>query len=328
MSTKKDRSTKDSAEDAESQQMPLTPAKRFARLAGWMSFGIVCLVFFTLLKLPEDRIKAYIDGSIAVALAEKGVSFNATGGQVSFLFGLSYTMKDITLSLPPLNSPVHIDKIQVSPSLLSLLFLRYSGKIWIENGKGELNGSFSIKNSEFSVSYKIKNLELQKLGLLPLLAGFQAAATVDGAGSFSGDYANLTSLDGNAALTLTQISLEPQSIAGFSVPQLSISDAVAEVKTEKGKATIKTFRLGKPNPSKTGAIDDIQGAILGDITFAKQVELSQLNLKMHFTFSENILKSFVLLDALLGSGKQADGSYSFNLTGPMVAPMPSPGGAP
>ena len=198
--------------------------------------------------------------------------------------------------------------------------------MWITNGKGELNGSFSIKNTQFSLSYKANKLELQKLGILPFVAGVQIAATVGGSGSFSGDSSNLSSLDGEAALTLTQINLEPQSIAGFSIPQLSVSDAVAEIKAEKGKAVIKTFRVGKASPSKSG-IDDIQGAITGDITLAKQLEASQVNLKLHFTFSENILKSFVLLDALLGAGKQPDGSYSFTLTGPLMSPIPVPTGS-
>ncbi|MEO5970985.1 MAG: type II secretion system protein GspN [Bdellovibrionia bacterium] len=305
-------------------EIVLSPAKRIGRLVGWISFGFLCLIFFTLLKLPEDRIKAYIDGNIAAVLAERGISFTATEGRLSFLFGLSYAMKDITLNFPPPSTPVHIDKLEISPSILPLLFSTYSGKMWIGNGKGELSGSFSLKKTQFSLSYKSKKLELQKLGILPYVAGVQVAATVDGSGTFSGDSANLSSLEGEAALTLTQISLEPQSIAGFSVPQLSVSDAIAEIKADKGKAVIKSFRIGKPSPSKSGVVDDIQGAIAGDITLAKQLEASQINLKLHFTFSENIMKSFVLLDALLGAGKQPDGSYSFVLTGPLMSPIPAP----
>jgi type II secretion system protein N len=317
----------DLVSDVPEQEINLSPTKRFAKIAGWISFGILCLTFFTLLKLPEDRLKAYIDGNIAAALAEKGISFIATEGRLSFLFGLSYTMKDVTLNFPPPSSQVHIDKIEISPSLLPLILSTYSGKMWIENGKGELSGSFSIKKTQFSLSYKAKKLELQKLGIMPFVAGVQVAATIDGSGTLSGDHTNPSVLEGEAALTLTQISLEPQSIAGFSVPQLSVSDAIAEIKAEKGKAVIKTFRVGKPSPSKSGVLDDIQGAITGDITLAKQLEASQVNLKLHFTFSENVMKSFVLLDALLGAGKQPDGSYSFTLTGPLMSPIPAPAGA-
>jgi len=306
-------------------QVPLTPAKRLGRLAGWMSFGVACLIFFTLLKLPEDRIKAYIDGTISAALAKKQISFSTTEGRLSILFGISYTMKDITINFPPPHPPVHIDKIEVAPSLLSLIFSNYGGKLWLENGKGQLSASFSLKNTLFSASYKASKLEIQKLGVLPFLAGVQVAGTLDGNGSFSGDYANPTALEGEGALTFTQISTEPQSIAGFSIPPLSISDAVVEVKAEKGKAVIKTLRVGKPTPTK-GKVDDIQAAVTGDVTLAKQLDNSQLNLKIHFTFSENILKSFVLLDTILGAGKQGDGSYSYTLTGPLMAPQPTPGG--
>lgn len=310
-------------------RLPLSTARRLATLAGWITFGAVCLILFTLIKLPEDRIKAYVDGTIAAALAEKGISFNAAEGRVSYLLGLTYTMKDVTVSFPPPTAPVHIDKIEFSPSILSMLISSIGGKVWIENGKGELSAAFSVKNTQFSVSYKAKKFDLQKLGILPVIAGVQAAATVDGLGSFAGDSANPASLEGEAALTLTQISLEPQTIAGFSIPQLSVSDAVAEIKAEKGKAIIKTFRVGKaPGTGAKGIIDDIQGAITGDITLAKQLEASLVNLKLHFSFSDNIMKSFVLLDALLGAGKQPDGSYSFILTGPLTSPVPAPAGSP
>jgi type II secretion system protein N len=295
---------------------PMSRARQIATQVGWVAFGAGCLLLFTLLKLPEDRIKNYAQGMIAAQLAPKGITFTAERGYVSVGWGLSYVMKNVTLILPGPDAPAKIDKLSVSPSILPLIFGYQGGTIWAYQGDGTLSASFSMKGTQFSGSFKAKGVDLGKLGVLPITAGIRGSAVATGSGSFSGDLAAPSTLGGEAELDLGKVVLEPQSIMGFSVPRIQLSEGKISLNADKGKATIRAFKLGK-----AGSADDIQANASGDVLLGRNWESSTLNAKINFKLSENILKSFVFIDALLSAGKQGDGSYTFSLTGSLTAPQ-------
>lgn len=104
-----------SAGNAAADERP-TPSKlaRSLQVAGWVAFALGCLVAFTILKLPDDRIKAYVQGMIAAQLAPKGITFAAEKGYISIGWGISYVMKEVTFSFPP---PQPAASLINSPSL-------------------------------------------------------------------------------------------------------------------------------------------------------------------------------------------------------------------
>jgi type II secretion system protein N len=290
--------------------------------AGWAGFGLICMIFFTIIKLPEDRLKGFIEGNLSNLLAQRGISFTSNESKISYFLGVTYSMKNVTVNLPSTTVPIHIDRLQITPSILSSIIGRFGGAFIIDNGDGNLTGSFSTKSTNIDVYFKAKKLNLGKLGVLPIAAGIQGSAILDGTGTVSGDPAVPSTLEGNINIILSKIVIDPQTISGFAIPRLGISDGVADLNIDKAKAVIKTFRLGKPG----NAADDLQGTVTGDISLGRSWEASSLNLKTHFGLSESIMKAFVLLDAILGGGKQADGAYSFNISGPLENPMPTPVG--
>ena len=299
---------------------PQSQGEKIIKRMGWIGFALICFIFFTLIKLPDDRLKNYIDGTLNSVLAQRGIAISSTDSHMSYLFGISYVMKGVTLMGPPPSPPIHIQKVEISPSLLSLLVGKFGGSLFIQDGEGSLNSSFSMKGSKISASGKLKKFDIGKAGLLTLAADIQASAVLDGNFSISGDFSVPSSLDGSTAIHLSQVIIDPQTIAGFSIPRLSISEGIIDLTFDQGKATIKTFQLGKTgNPA-----DDLKGTLTGDATLAKQWESSTLNLKSRFSLSENVLKAFVILDVILGGGKQPDGSYAFSLIGPIEAPIPMP----
>lgn len=310
-------------------------AQKLLRGLGWTLFGLFCLILFTVLKLPEIRIKNYLQGMISSTLATQGMTFSAAETDLSMGFGISYEMKDVTLNPPPPQPSVKIEQIKVSPALLSLLLGKAGGSVKIKNGDGDLKAAFSMSGAlgaamgsggprEFSTSYELKDMNLGKLGVLALAAGIQGSVVASGDGSIAGDLNSPQTWNGTTRLNLSRIVIEQQTlnISGMpiSVPRLTISEGQIEVAFNQGKATVRSLKLGKPG----NANDDIIATITGDILLGKQWQSSTLNLRTRFNFSQKILKSFVLIDALLGAGKQGDGGYAFNLTGPILAPNPSP----
>lgn len=301
-------------------QAPASRARRIARTAGWGLFALFLLLFFTFLKLPEDRLKNFIEGNLNAALSPKGISFSAGKGYLSLGLGISYVMKDVTLTLPPPSPPAHLDKVSVSPSIFPMLLGRMGGSASIVSGDGSLDASFAMRKSDVSLSLKARGFDLGKTGILPAAAGVQGGAVISGKLSLSGDMNIPTTLDGNVDLELSKIALEPQAIMGFAIPKVYVSEGKIELSADKGKATIQEIRLGK------SAQDDVRAKLSGDVTLGKQWESSTINARASFSLSENIMRSFVLLDALLGGAKQSDGSYAFTLNGPITSPNPTPVG--
>lgn len=292
---------------------------RILRLIGWLLLGLICLSLFTLIKLPQARVKSLIEGSISAALAPKGISFTAEKAGVSLGFGLYYKMENVVVTFPPPAPQAKIEKIEVSPSILPLLLGRKGGRFWVTNAGGKMNGSFSMQGPEVSLSFNAKELDLGKLGVLPIAAGMQGSALISGEASLSGNLSSPAESNGAVDLQLSKIVFEQQNISGFNIPRLSVSEGRVEASIQKGKVGIKTFQLGKP-----GSADDLIATLTGDMTLGKQWASSTLNLHANFRLSQKIISSLILIDALLGAGKQADGSYSYDLTGGLYSPTPVP----
>jgi type II secretion system protein N len=298
--------------------------KRTLKTLGWIWLGTFCLILFTLIKLPEDRIRNYVQGMISQQLSAQGITLNAAQSSISIGFGISYTMKDITLSFPPPQEPIHIDQVSVSPSILAALTGKMGAAIQIENKGGTLHATFSTPmngpSGPVSFSFNCSNLDLGSLGVLPAMASIRGSAVATGEGHLDGDTSLPTTLNGKMKLDLNKIVIDQQTVLGFSVPRLTVSEGKGDIDIDKGKALIKTLRLGKPG----SATDDIKANVTGDVIIGKNLPYSTLNLKADFSLSQNVLKAFILIDALLGPAKQPDGSYAYTLTGPLNSPNAVP----
>lgn len=296
-------------------------SKKWIKTLGWTSLTILSFLFFTFLKLPEDRLKNYIEGNIASILTSQNIGFSANEGHVSVFFGLSYIMKGITLTPPAPSKPIQIEEIRVSPAILPMVIGKMGGKIRVKPvGKdaGSLEASFSMKKEKISFSYDLRTIDLGKVGLLSILGDIKGSAIVSGKGDFHGDFSNPSTLTGQIRLDISKVQLDAQSIQGFSVPQIRVSEGKVDLEINQGKAVIKTFELGK------ATTDDLRLKLTGGATLGRQLGSMDLNTRADFSLSAPILKAFSLLDMLLGAGKQDDGSYAFNLNGPVTSLTPTP----
>ncbi len=299
-------------------------AQRILRSMGWTGFFVVLLLLFTLIKLPEIRLKNYVQGTLSSLLASKGISVTAASTEISFLLGISYVMKDVTLLLPPPDAPVKVERIEVSPSIFPMILGKIAGTVKIEQGSGFLKASVSTTAStgpknEMSLSFRAKDFNLGRLALLQILAGIRGGMNITGEGSFSGDLNLPSSWNGDVKVDLAKVALEQQSIAGFNLPPIRVGEGHIDLSASSSKATIKTFRLGK-----AGGSDDLTATATGDIALGKTWDTSTMNLRTKFSISAAAMKSLSLLDMLLQAGKQPDGSYAYSLAGPIGAPAATP----
>lgn len=302
-----------------------TPPSRFGRIlrtGAWIFLGFFCLTFFTLIKLPEDRIKGFVQGNLASMLATKGITYTAGETKFSYLFGISYVMHDVTLNFPPPEPSAHVEKITVSPSILPMLIGKLGASITIKNGDGEMTVTGAMRGSHVSAALDAQQFDIGRIGLLKILTDVSGSAVVNGKARFSTSMDDMTDTDATLDLDLRKIVINAQSIQGFSIPRLEMSEGRIEADVDHGKGQVKTLRLGRPD----SATDDIKAKISGDILFGKTLQNNTINLKTVFSLSPSLLKSFVLLDAILAQGKQANGDYAYNLQGPLLSPNPIPAG--
>jgi hypothetical protein len=59
----------------------------------------------------------------------------------------------------------------------------------------------------------------------------------------------------------------------------------------------------------------------GTIELQKFFANSKLDLKTRFSFSQNVMTNLAILDAILKPGKQADGTFHYNLNGNFGGPL-------
>ena len=302
----------------------VAPPSRLAkslRTATWILSSLALLTFFTVMKLPEDRFHNYIQSQITAVLSDKGITYTAAESKIGIGFGISYSLKDVTLRLPPPNPELHIDRIEASPSILQLIFRKFAGDFRLENQGGKLTGSFSMKmrGPEIAFNFDANKLDLKKIGAFQFLP-VTGTAILDGTASLSGDMNTPTTLNGEGAIALSKLKVDNQTVTGFPIPAVSVSESKFDYSIEKGKLHIKTLRIGKSGNSA----DDIHATVTGDITLARQLEMSNLAVRAKFNLSQNILKPMILLEAMLAPGKQPDGGYAYDFNGPLSSPGYSP----
>jgi type II secretion system protein N len=292
--------------------------RRIFSKAGWIGLTLFLLAIFTVFKLPEAKLKAYIQGSISSALAPRGITFISEKADITLGFGITYRMSNVTISPPPPAQQIKVEQIELSPSILSLIVGRFGGNFWIGQKDGRLQGSFSMKKTDLSASMKAKNFDLGKAGVLAIAAKIQGTGILNGELSVSGNTEIPSSWSGAVNLDLDKIIVEQQTISGFSVPRLSAGKGKIELAIGQGKVQIKTVKLGQQGP------DDLFANFTGQLMLGKQWESSTSNVRARFGFGEKVLKAFGLLDAILAKGKQADGTFVYDISGPLFAPMYTP----
>ena len=301
----------------------LSLSQKSIRILGWMGLFIFTLTLFTYFKLPETHLKNFIHGSISSVLNAEGITFTAAKTSLSFGFGVNYKMKEIFMNIPNVDSAIQIDSLEISPSLLDFILGKVGGNFEIKNVTDSMEGTFSLKTlakaNILKTKIKFYEFNVGKLGLIPYFTGLKGNLMMNGKINFYGDISTPETWDGNGTLTLKKIIIEPQTLQGFNIPQVNIDEGELDLDFSHGKGLINNIKLGKTNS------DDIQGKVTGDLTLSKTLELSTMNLKTNFTLSQNIIKSFVIIDAILGAGKQNNGSYAWNLNGPLFSPVAAPG---
>lgn len=298
---------------------PPSKLKKIFRFVAWSTFAIVCLVFFTALKIPQPKIHNYVMGTLNQQLNPGGIQISAEEGRLRLGLGVSYEMTGVKLTKTLNNKVLKISRVEVSPALLALAQGKLGANFVLEEGPGLVEGAAFIKGEEFEFAMTTPGVNLGRLGVLPFLANIEGTAEIKGDIQLKGSPKSASSMTGTIKLNLSKITLDQQTLMGMNIPRIAVSDGVADLTLGSGKATINSLRLGK-----TGGSDDIVITTTGDAKLGRTIDGSEVNLRMKLGLSPTVLKAFVFIDTLLGAAKTGEGTYSLKFVGPIMGAMPMP----
>lgn len=308
--------------------------KMLVKFLFWSVVAVICLAFFTIAKLPDAKVRNVIQSYLSIELGRYGITLSAQETSFSLLFGCRYKMMKVRLYFPPPAKEILLDEIIVSPSFMTLLEGKLGGTLKIAQDKGAVTISAAGRKTSMDIGLDFDNFDLSKIQIGSIISLFTGSSGtnqmpgeseplklsgfVNGSGKVSIDTLDLKTLNGEIALSLKNISNEPQKLYGFLIPQMTVSEGQIGITAQKGKVDFKSVRLGKTG----SATDDLQLTTSGNLTLEKTWRESKIALTLRFRFSEKSLKALPIpvRDGFLVGGKQSDGGYVFQLTG--AAPYP------
>lgn len=305
------------------------PATRAQTLIRWLFWGglfTLSLLLFTLLKLPEEPIRALLLGQANQALGSLNLRIDSDKSRLSFWLGPRYTLENVTLAsldsnpLPAGESPTKkIGEISLAPRFLPLFLGRQAATTHITQGIGKIDLAFSQGGDFLSVAFNASQVDLDKAPYLDLFAGFHATGTLFANGSIEGKSTQPESFEGKIALNLSKFMLPAQSIRGFRLPPLQLTEGKLRGEMVGGKFTIQEMTVGRP-----GGADDVYLTGTGELSAGRTLYGSKLALKLRLTLSRKLLDAFPLIDGILGVARKGEGQYAFELVGPLTSPSMNP----
>ncbi|HTL12704.1 MAG TPA: type II secretion system protein GspN [Bdellovibrionota bacterium] len=290
--------------------------------AFWVLVFFGSLAFFTFLKFPEARIKALIQGQVNAALAPQGISVTSQDASLSVWRGLRYTMRDVSVNFVKTGKAVRLDRLLVAPSLTALMFGKVAGSIDAEKGKSEISVGFSLKDTVADFEVDFDDVDIGKTGIAEAAAGVPAKGIINGFVELDGDLNNPPSWNGKGDVKIAHLELPPQNVVIFKLPEVGVSTSEIKFKIANGKVDLREVRLGDP---KRKPPDDLTATLTGEIALQKFLMGSQLKVGARFSLSDRILQALgPLVIGFVNPGKQADGSYAYDISGSLQAPVPVP----
>jgi type II secretion system protein N len=309
----------------------------------WSAFWLFCYWTF-----PYDRVASQLVDRVAAS----GKGYSLEIGELSpyWLSGIELSnvvlRKDNPDALPPPKpapgekatpAPDHalrVREVRARIGLLGLLFGSKKVSFDAELEAGEIEGSFEIAGESQTVSAKLTQIDLAKLGLL------EAVAQLPMQGVLSGDI----------ELALAQDPKLSQGSVKLSLDKLTVGDGKAKVKVSgMGGLTLDPIEAGDlkldldvkdgvgmlSKLSTDGKDLKLKGS--GDIRLGAPFSTSRLSLLVNIKFTDAYRNKSPRTQAMFGlldnagapqitAAKTADGALQYRLTGTIAAPRPIPEG--
>lgn len=288
--------------------------KKMVRILSYIFFGFLIFIYFTYLNFPYHKMKDQLFFEI-----ERNSGFQLQAESFDTTLGFGFVLDEVSVENPNLNLPqIQIERIKLSPSLLSLIRFRPKVAFQVELEKGTLQGTFEQKGG---ATQGIKlNLNEIKIGGKSL----EAATNLDidgllaGQVSIEGNLKTLENLNGATDIQLRKFKLGKLNVLNMNIPELNLSQISLTTKIANDKLVIEKFNVG-------GISEDLYAITSGDVVLnPRDIRQSRLNLKLKFKMSKKLSDEFSLFLPFIASALGSDGFYTIKIDGRLGAPRALP----
>lgn len=154
--------------------------ERVSKWVGYPVFFFVCLLFFSYLTFPYDRLR---DKLVQVA-ATQGYELEVIDLEPSWITGV--TLSGVRMVLPPQNEgdaalDVVIDELTVRASVIPLVFGTRAGSFAAEFANGYAEGDVSFSADETHIDAELETIDLKRISALRRYTKIPIEGIVSGA---------------------------------------------------------------------------------------------------------------------------------------------------
>lgn len=293
------------------------------KLPLYIGYGILLFLLFIYLTFPFEQLKTRIFSTIQ---QNSGLKIEATKVSPLLLRGIGLKFRDVTISgtIPGIDKniskPITVDKFWIGISPLSLVFAkpRVKGGTNIFGGSIKVTANFQdfLKSPPGSIKIKMRNINLSDMLALKE-EGINLKGDLSGTIKLEGDLSNPISLSGEIDTDIDNVLLKKGTIAGFTLPDISIKGGTIKASLLKGDLKIEEFEIGSPK-------EDLHFIYTGNIKLGRRIQYSQADLVMKIKFSDKLKNDFQAFLPLLEAAKKPDNYYAFKQKGGFADGLPLP----
>jgi type II secretion system protein N len=205
------------------------------------SFGVISLLFSLYLTFPVDALGQRVENEIR--RATKG-SLNVSLNNFSFYRFSGIQAEDVQVTLAKQGGKaisLKLEALKARINLLPLFLLQKSLSAYIYIGGGELSAEVDLAGNDLDVSLSSENVALEKIPFIEEYAGMPITGKLSGQLNMEWRQ-NITKSKGHVELELSKLALGAGSFSGFTIPALTMGNVSADVKIEKGKFKLNSFK--------------------------------------------------------------------------------------
>lgn len=296
---------------------PVSRAKKTLKISLTILASLGLLALFTATKISENVVRDWALSLMNQAIAPQSMALTAEEFHLGFLPKPNIELKKVNIQNLTTNQYFQLEAIQLAPSGLSLFTGKLGVDIYVPMGEGSIDATLGLGGRNFSASIAGNKLDLHRILALAGFPGIKTKGQLSLKLELSGDLYTPPTWNGEFTLEGKSIALLQQNLMGIELPTMNISEVKNKVSLNSGKAKIVDGQFGK-------AGDDLVLTLTGDFSLQNRIEDSFTNLKASLRLSQNVTSSLTLLDAILSSSKQPDGSYGYLISGSIFAPLVTP----
>lgn len=289
-------------------------SKKIVRILSYILFGLFIFIYFTYLNFPYHKMKDQLFFEI-----ERNSGFELQAESFDTTLGFGFVLGEVSIENPNLNLPqIQIERVKLSPSLLSLIRFRPKIAFQVELEKGTLQGTFE-KTGGATQGIKL-NLNEIKIGgkSLEAATNLDIDGLLEGHVSLEGNLKTFENLNGSTDIGLRKFKLGKLRVLNMNIPELNLSQISLAGKIANNQLTIEKFNVGTSN-------EDIYALTSGSIILnPRNIRQSRLNLKLKFKMSKKLSDEFSLFLPFIASALGSDGFYSLKIDGRLDAPRALP----